>query len=263
MNHLSPTLVQLTMNFNFKKGLAGVLVAFSFLPVFAFAEGPTATTPQGIKTEGGFCARISKVSTKVADDITRAESKQAKNKDDRATKLAEKESNADAKRAQGRSDADGKRLENWSKMARKAKTDVQKAAVETYKVAIKSAVDSRRASVDAAVKAYRDGLASAMTAHSSAISTAMLAFTTSVNTALTKAKTDCTAGIASKTVNEAFNKAVKDARKILQGARKTAEMTSGLKTLKETRDNTIKAAESVFKTATEKARADLMLALKK
>ena len=39
-------------------------------------------------------------------------------------------------------------------------------------------------------------------------------------------------------------------------------MSSGLAALKKTRDEAIKSAETIFKQATEKARADLMLALK-
>lgn len=259
MNQISATLVPKPMNFNFKKGIAGTLVAFSFLPVFAFAEGTTSST----KSANGFCARISTVSTKVADQITEAEAKQSKKQEDRSTNIAKKEGDADARRAVGRTTADGKRASNWDKMATKAKTDAQKAAVATYKQTIQDAVTARRTSVDTAVKAYRDGLTSAMTGHSTAVDAAMSAFKTAVNTALTKAQADCTAGIASKTVSASFNTSVSDARKVLRDAKKAAEMSSGLTALKQTRDTAIKAAEATFKAATEKARADLMLALKK
>lgn len=248
------------MNFNFKKGIAGTLVAFSFLPVFAFAEG---TTTHETKTEKGFCTRISTVSTKIADQITTTEARQLKNQQDRANKITKKESDADAKRAEGRTTADGKRAGNWDKMATKATTDAQKAAVATYKQAIQDAVTARRTAVDTAVKTYRDGLTTAMTGHSTAIEAAMATFKTSVTTAVTKAQADCTAGVASKTVSASFNKAVADARVILKDAKKAAETASGLTALKQTRDTAIKAAEATFKTATEKARADLMLALKK
>jgi predicted transcriptional regulator len=71
-----------------------------------------------------------------------------------------------------------------------------------------------------------------------------------------------TTEIDPKTVRENFNKAVKDARDALKAARKNAEANPAIVALKKTRDDAIKAAETAFKTATEKARADLQTALK-
>ena len=100
-----------------------------------------------------------------------------------------------------------------------------------------------------------------MTSHSGAIDTAIATFKSTVNAALTKAQADCAANVDPKTVKDTFNKSVSDARKVLQDARKSAEMASGLATLKQTRDTAIKAAEQAFKTATDAARAALKLAL--
>lgn len=249
------------MNFNLKKGIAGTLVVFSLLPVFAFAEGTGSTSTT--KSEKGFCTKIATVSTKLVDQITATEAKQSKNQEDRANKITKKEGDADAKRATGRTEADGKRAGNWEKMATKATTDAQKAAVAAYKQAVSDAVTVRRTAVDAAVKAYRDGLTTAMTTHSASVETAMATFKTAVTGALSKAQTDCTAGVASKTVSTTFYKTVSDARKVLQDAKKAAEVSSGLAALKKTRNDAITLAETTFKTATEKARADLMIALKK
>ena len=266
------------MKYNLKKSLAGMLVVLSFLPVgvvFAENDSQAGTTPtiktegvkrsddkKGIKDGANFCARISTIQKKIADQVTKTEDNQSKNQKSRSEKVAKKEGDADAKRAQGRSEVDGKRLKNWDKMTNRAKTDIQKAAVATYKTSIIQATDARRSSVDTAIKAYRDGLTQAMTSHSGALDTAMTAFKSTVDSAVVKAKADCEAKIASKTVSDSFNKTVSDARKVLQDARKAAEMSSGLSALKKTRDEAIKLAETTFKTATEKARADLLLALK-
>lgn len=252
------------MKFNFKKFIASTLVVFSVLPALAFAEdnsSANATNNPG-KKNGDFCLRISSVQAKYADEVKRTEEKRLKNESDRSDKLRNKESEADAKRASNRTDIDGKRMKNWDKMTGKAKTEAQKAAVEAYKTAIQNAVTTRRTAVDAAVKAYRDGLTTTMTTHSGAINTAIATFKSSVDAALAKAQTDCNNKVDSKIVKETFNKAVSDAKKVLQDARKSAEMTSGLAALKKTRDDAIKAAETVFKQATDKARADLMQALK-
>ena len=250
------------MKFNFKKIIASTLVVFSMLPVLTFAEenGKSATAPG--KKEGDFCTRLSSVQVKYADQIKKTEEKRFKNESDRSDKLHNKESDIDARRASNRADVDGKRMKNWDKMLSKAKTDAQKAAVEAYKTAIQNAVTARRTAVDGAVKTYRDGLTAAMTTHSGTINTAIAAFKASVDAALSKAQTDCSNKVDSKVVKDTFNKSVSDAKKVLQEARKSAEISSGLAALKKTRDEAIKAAETTFKQATDKARADLMLALK-
>lgn len=243
--------------------MAGMLVIVSFLPALAFAENTTTSTATNKKVSvSNFCVNLSSIQTKTASQITKAEEKQSKNEGDRLNNITKKESIADAKKAQGRSDVDAKRLKNWDKMVSKAKTDTQKSAVEAYKTAISNAVTVRRTSVDAAVKAYRDALTAILSTHSGSIDGAILTFKTSVDTALTKAQTDCTAGISSKTVKSNFNNSISEARKVLQDARKTANDSMGITTLKKTRDEAIKAAEAIFKQATEKARADLLIALK-
>jgi hypothetical protein len=256
------------MNLHFKKGLAGMLVAASFFPVLTFAED-SAGTSKGVPTikmtreAANFCARISTIEARVANVATKAEEKQSAKESDKAEKLAKKESNTDARRAKGRADIDAKRLENWSKMGVRAKTDERIAAVAAYKEAVKQAVTVRRGAIDGAVKIYRDGLQVAMTSHSTTMSTALLAFKTSVSQAVEKAKADCAAQVASKIASDTFSKSLADARKVFQDVRKGTEGTSGLSALKKTRDDAIKAAEATFKTATEKARADLMLVIKK
>lgn len=241
------------------------------MPYFAFAEDGTSTTAAGtapvasmeIKSKNNFCTNIATTITKISDQVKNAEEKTAKNQEDRSGKMTQRQGDADIKRATDRSNIDAKRVNNWDNMTTRAKTDVQKAAVTAYTAAIKSAVDARRTSVDAAVTAYRAGLTQAMTDHSGAITTAIAAFKSAVDTAVAKAQADCAANVAPKTVKENFYQSVTTARKALQAARKSAEMTSGLSDLKKTRDTAIKAAETTFKTATEKARADLKMALKK
>ena len=250
------------MKFNFKKFIASTLVVLSFLPILASAEENGRSENAPGKKEGDFCTRISSVQDKYAEKIKNMEEKRQKNESERGDKMTKKQGDVDSKRASNRTEIDGKRMKNWDKMAGKAKTDAEKAAVEAYKTAIQNAVTARRGAVDAAVKTYRDGLTSAMTTHSATINTAIAAFKASVDAALSKAQTDCNNKVDSKTVKETFNKSVSDAKKVLQDARKSSEMSSGLAALKKTRDEAIKAAEATFKQATDKARADLMLVLK-
>lgn len=259
------------MKYNFKKFLAGTLVVLSFLPMVSFAKEGSSMGKEMKKEnhkenkKGGanFCENISTIQTHIADKITKTESLQGDQEKKRGEKVAKKESDADARRAQGRSEVDGKRLKNWDKLGRKATTDAEKAAVSAYKTAIDQAVTARRSAVDAAVKAYRDGLTVTMTTNSTTLTQAMATFKATIDEAVKKAQADCTNKVESKTVGEAFYKSVDQAKAVLKEAKKNAEMSSGLTTLKKTRDEAIKAAEAIFKTATEKARADLALVLKK
>jgi hypothetical protein len=254
------------MKFNLKKITASALMAMVLVPGFAFAESDGNIKKDNRsgdkKTSINFCARISSVEQKIADQITRAETKQSEHQVDRIGKITKKESDVDAKRALGRGDADDKRIKNWDKMIGKTRTDAQKLAVETYKSTIANAVTVRRTSVDSAVKVYRDGLNAVLGTHNTAVSQAVAVFKTSVNAALSKAKADCASGVASQTAKETFNKSINDARKILQDTRKNAETNSGLTALKKIRNDAVALAITNFKTVTEKARADLMIALK-
>jgi hypothetical protein len=255
----------------FNKLVASSLVVFSFMPVLAFAEdatpvvtsAPVAISAPTPKKATGFCANVSTVQAKLAAQIAKTETNQSEYQLKRISNVNKKEGDADAKRASGRTNADEKRVGNWTKMATNAKTDTQKAAVETYKAAISSAVAARRATVDATVKTYRDGLTAAIAQHGTTIDTAMTTFKSSIDAALSKAQADCTAGVLSKTVQQSFNSNIKDARTALAAARKAAEMSSGLTTLKKTRNDAITAAEVAFKKATDQAHADLIVALKK
>lgn len=255
------------MKFNFKKLTAGALLAMVLIPGFAFADFERSERKEKKESirenNGNFCSRISSIEQKLADQITKAEAKQSTHQSERLGKIEKKESDIDSKRAIGRAEVDGKRVKNWNKMLTKASTDREKAAVEAYKTAISTAVTARRASVDNAIKAYRDGLTLVLANHKTAMDAAVATFKTSLDTAIAKAKADCAGGIDSKIAKETFNKSSSDAKKALQTARKNAETSSGLTALKKTRNDAINAAVTTFKAATEKARADLLLVLKK
>lgn len=248
---------------NLKKLVASALVAIVIIPTLVFAENEGNENNRDNKTSINFCARISSVEQKFADQVTRTETKQSTYQSNRMDKITKRESDVDAKRAFGRGNKDDTRVKNWDKMIGRAKTDAEKIAIEAYKSAIANAVTIRRTAVDTAVASYRNGLNAVLANHNSALDQAIATFKATVDSALAKAKADCTAGIASQTVKEAFNKAVAEARKTLQGARKSAETNSGVTALKKTRNDAVDLAILNFKTATEKARADLMLVLKK
>ena len=232
----------------------------SFVPFVAFGETVKTNTNQSANK---FCSQLSIINSKTADKITKAEEKESTYQTNRNTNFAKKQSVADEKKALVRTNADAKRATNWDKMINKAKTDDQKTAVTTYKTAVQTAIDARRTAVDATIKTYRDGLAQIIVTNTGSVNTATTTFKASVTSALEKARTDCANNVSSKTVKADFTKAVNDAKTILKASRKDATTNSEAISLKKTRDDAIKLIEITFKTATDKAHADLVLALKK
>ncbi len=78
------------MKNTFKKGIAGTLVAFSFIPMLVLAEDTvttTGTTTTPAKIEKGFCSRLTTLSTKIVTQITNTEDKQARVHDDKENKF--------------------------------------------------------------------------------------------------------------------------------------------------------------------------------
>lgn len=252
------------MNFNLKKIIVGTLVMVTLLPSLAFADNSNGRSDnkKEQKSSINFCSRISNLPIKTAEQITKAEEKQSKNQSEKLSKIENKQSDADEKRLNHRTNTDSKRLSNWNKIENKAKTDAQKVAVETYKQIVQDAVNTRRTGIDNAIKTYRDGLAQILGTNSDTINQALEVFKSSVNVAVVKAQTDCAANVDSNTVKNTFNQSIKNAREILKTSRKNMDMSPAVKALKKTRDDSINAIVATFKTTTEKARADLLLALK-
>lgn len=236
-----------------------VLTAFTLMPLSSFAE--TSTTVS-IPKEAKFCSKFNTISTKLQDQIANTEAKKKENEINNEKKIADKEALVDAKRASGRITADEKRIKNFDKANTKAKTTEQKAAVEAYQKAITEAVSARRLAIDTAAKTYRDGVAALMTTKSTEIDSSINSFKDAVVKATEKANTDCANKVPDKTVSIEFNKAIKDARTALSNSKKTFSKSTEMKNLKTTRDASFKEAESNFKNATDKARADLLIAMK-
>ena len=254
------------MKFNINKTLAGILVLSSFLPFVAAADNTKEKTSEDkikIKSSENFCARLADINNKLAGEITKAEEKQTAFQLKRYTNIANKESENDSKRAMDRSLTDAKRVKNWDKMTNKAKTETQKTAIATYKTEVQSAINIRKASVDAAIKTYRDGLMATVNSNGTYTSEALNTFKTSITKYLEEAKTECTNNTNAKTANANLVKKINDARKVLNASRNNVETNNVVETLKKTRNNAIKTAETIFKTAIEKARNELNLALKK
>lgn len=250
--------------------ISSLLVLTSVMPFFTFAEetkveakiiqAPTETV--SIPKSNNFCAKIPSIGSRLGEQMLNTELKKKENEIKVAEKTTKKESEIDAKRASGRVDTDNKRIKTADKLNTKAKTDAQKVAVAAYTKAISDSATARRTEIDAAVKIYREGVAAVYTVKTTDTDTGFLAYKTSVEAAIQKATADCVNKVSSKTVSVSFNKSVKDAKTTLTASKKNSTQNTQIKALKETRDAAFKKAEADFKQATDKARADLIMAMK-
>ncbi len=270
--------------FNLKKIGATTLIAFSLLPMMAFAEegrsvvdpiAPTKKVEDRLKrddetkvtgtqkTSANFCARINDASKKFTEQIKDIETKNAEALSKKSENLEQRESQVNAKKAEARFKSDSKRVANWGKMETQARNDEQKAALATYKTTVEQALETRRIAVDTAITTYQTGVTSILSGHTASVTTAITTFKTSVEQALAKAKADCAKGVSSKNAQATFNKTINNARKMIQDARKNNEKNPAVLELKKARDEAIKTAEQAFKNTTTQARLDLQAALKK
>ncbi|MCX6755801.1 MAG: hypothetical protein NTX85_00450 [Candidatus Nomurabacteria bacterium] len=251
--------------------ISSLLILTSVMPFFAFAEEAipettsiktTPATTIAIPQGNNFCAKIPAIGSKLGEQILNSETKKRENEARLAVNTTKKEADIDAKRASGRADTDSKRIKTADKLNTKAKTDTQKVAVTTYTKAINDSVTARRTAIDAAVKIYRDGITALYTTKSTDTDINFTTFKSSIDGAIQKATADCANKVASKTVSTTFNKSLKDARAAFTANNKLSVQNTQIKALKDTRDAAFKKAEADFKQATDKARADLIMAMK-
>ena len=259
------------MKKSIKYSVSSFLILTSVMPFFAFAEEAipeTTSIKTGITTTiaipqgNNFCAKISTIGSKLSEQMTNTETKKRENEAKLAANTTKKEADIDAKRATSRIDIDSKRIKTADKLNTKAKTDIQKAAVATYTKAINDSVTARRTAIDVAVKTYRDGLTALYSTKNTDTDTSFTTFKSSVDAAIQKATADCANKVPSKTASSVFNKSIKDARMALASSKKLSTVNTKVKELKDAKDAAFKKAESDFKQATDKARADLIMAMK-
>ena len=144
---------------------------------------------------------------------------------------------------------------------RSAQTDAQKQAVLAFKTAVTSARDARWTAIHAALFAFQSGIDQAIAARKTGVENAIIAFKGAVDAAIAKAKADCAGGIDAATVRGVLQTSVKAAQDAFRAT------TTGLDKVKTSLDSLIairraavEKAQGDFKTALEKAIADLRVA---
>ena len=243
-----------------RKVTAFVITTALVIPLFASAEVAAPERPGTIKVN--FCARIDAITTKVSTGIAEREAKYLAKRGEGRGKLAERFENRDMKRTENRSEWDTRRDEWRTKFGEKATTTAQKAAVEKFITDMDTSIAARRSIVDGAVKSFRSGLEVAVVARQSSVDTALLTFKQETDAAVTKAKSDCTSGVAPQVARDTYVSAMKAAREKMRATVKAIDAKKEtLKPLAETRRITIEKAVADFKVLAEKAREELKKSL--
>jgi hypothetical protein len=195
----------------------------------------------------------------VDSEISKRETRLNSAYDKRSKTFTTKRQDWDKRLLEKRDAWDAQRQQNFTKMEAKAKTAAQKEAVATYKSAVLAAVNTRRTANDAARAAFRNGVEDFASGHRSEVLADLTTFKGAVTAAETTAKTNCEADPSQGvTIRTTFRNALKTARQDYAATRKDDPLDSQIKTLAQTRDQTIKTNDETFRRTIQTARETLL-----
>lgn len=241
----------------FKTILFGAVLASLALPASAFAEerkGPADGRPK----QENFCARIAAFKSKTDEELYSREVKLKAARSERAAKSESKWKERDEKLSMKRDARHENIDEHYKKIESRDLTDEQKVALETFKSAHATALAARKTAVDSAIATYRDDVENATGANKASIDSLIATFRAAVKAAHDKASADCQDSVDQAAVKETFIASIKAAKDAFAAGRKDLENRGdSIKPLIEARNAAFKKAADDFKTAMEKARADL------
>ena len=210
------------------------------------------------KFQAATCENIVDQANQISEKIKERVSTRVQRRTDREENLDGRFAERDQKLADIRARWDKRRQEFYDKLEEKAGTDEQKQAVAEFKKAVEAAVVARRAAIDKAIADFREGLKDLIEGKKSGVDSAATQYKQSVEAAVAKAKADCDNGVSLATVQTNLRTDLQSAREKLQTARQNIEkLGPQVKALIDARQAAVKEAIEDFKTALEKARADL------
>ncbi len=236
------------------------LVAVIILPTTTFAARSEST----VRNAGTqFCATLDKRATEVNSKIDDKKEKLDIRQHDRLNKKSADRSERDTKLEMHRDGWDDHRGERITKLEAKATTDAQKAAVAQFNTTMTAAINARRSAIDTAISTFRTGVDSITGTRVSAVDTAIATFKTARQSALEKAKTDCAAGVDSKTAKATFEASMKAALNTFKAAKTAVIKKNDVTVLSQARKAAIEKAVADFKVTMDAAQATLKLAFPK
>jgi hypothetical protein len=219
-----------------------------------------ASATQGSKASA-FCSNIGATGDKATASISTLVSKLDKARTDQDNRILGRRATWDQDRASSQTKWDAQRQSNFAKVETKAVTPEQKAAVKAYETSITNALTIRRSANDAARASFRAGVDAAIKSRRSKLDDQVMAFSTTVASDIIVAKSSCSADSSAAggpAIRVAFVDSLKSARTAFQNDRKDDDkITTVVKDLATTRENTVKANDSAFNAAAKNARDSL------
>lgn len=214
-----------------------------------------------VKSSSGFCSTAANVRTQLNTKLGQLETKRGQKRTEISDRLKQRHDQREVDKQTSRNQAKSKFEKNLTRIEDLATTDAQKAAVAAFKAAIEQALATRKAAVDAAMQTFRTSQSALVTQRQDAIKSATMAYKDAVATATAKAQSDCAAGIDAATVRSTFVASIKAAKDKFQSEVTALDkIGQQVKDLTKTRNDAVKAANQVFKTAMEQARDTLKAA---
>ncbi len=214
--------------------------------------------------QSDFCYKLPDISARVLNDINEKEArlhdKQARISQD----ILADRNDSDGEKTANRMRWDSIYEQNIAMLKARAENNAQKSAVEKYLAAVADAVNNRRIAINSALQTFRQGVDQAMLARTGIVNVALSGFKTAASEAFSKASADCANSVTGSTVHKNLVTSLKAAKQKFNTDRSAAEKLSiSMQALVTARKSATAKALADFKTAMQKARADLKVSFPK
>lgn len=214
-------------------------------------------TPTQSTQAGGFCSRFSSVTSETSDRLSQKRSElAAKRAGHEEAKLARR-AEFDQKKGERHTEADSRLNKNLTKMAVETRSLEQQEAAEKFAAAVEAAITTHRESIGAAQEVFRSSADKIMDTRQEAIKALLESAKAKADAAFEKARTDCAANIAPKTVQQTYITTLRAIRAQFQSDVKALEKSkTQMQALRTARKTAMEKANVEFKLAMQKAKAD-------
>lgn len=251
MTKLLIILANFTMKKNYKTTIA--IVAVSAIIVSGIFSGNASAV-----IRVNFCSNISQTVSLLDQRIITRETALKTRQNERLQNLKNSREMRDAKLTELKQTVSTNLAATYAKIEVLAKTDEQKTAVGNFKTAMENAINARKNSIAQAASDYRQEIDRIIVLRNSTIDTAMRNFKNSHQSAIQNAKTNCAAGVKPLIAKTTFVSNINAAKtKLISEKQNIKTPASLVKSASTNYKNSITKANQDFKTAAEKARANL------
>jgi hypothetical protein len=240
--------------------LTTAVVAPMALPYGVSAASPSQQAQQALKASTE-CTKVQTFGQNALNTIATRTNKMQTDSASDAAKRQQQWASYDTQIASDRANWDNVRQQNFAKLSAEAKTSTSQSAVSTFEQTVLGDVTTRRSAVDDARNTYRSTVTQDASARLAGLLAAVSTFKGAVQTAMNTAQASCTAGNTTG-VGTTFVASMKQARMSFNAAISAVpKLTPQVQAAGQTRDATIKQADSTFQSQVQQAAGVLKSAL--